>query len=125
MLDREIETLDNDPKRVFLGGFSQGSSLALDAGLSYDKPLGGIIVVGGFMSEMSKIENIKDNPDIIVVHGKQDELIKVEKAQKTMESVLERPNAKMVVIEDMAHDLYSEEAKKIIYDFIRERAKNE
>jgi len=108
-----------------LGGFSQGSSLALNAGLTYKRQLGGIIVVGGFMSELSKLENIKDNPDMLVVHGKQDEIITVEKAKSTMKSVLEKENVKMVLIDDMAHDLYSEEAKKIIHDFIRERAKSE
>ena len=48
ILDEEIKILENDSKRVLIGGISQGCAMALYCGLSYDRPLGGIFGLSGF-----------------------------------------------------------------------------
>jgi len=124
MIRREIEECGNDPKRVFVGGFSQGTTLALDAGLTFEQKLGGIIVIGGFISDLSKLEGVQDIPDTLIVHGLKDQRVTWEHAEKSYKPILGKGNVKTALLEDMEHDLYSEEAKKIVHDFIRERAKN-
>lgn len=36
------------PAEIVLGGFSQGGAIALSAGLSYSKPLGGLVSISGW-----------------------------------------------------------------------------
>jgi len=122
MIKREIEACGNDPKRVFLGGFSQGTTLALDAGLTFEPKVGGIVIIGGFISDLSKFENLKEIPDTLILHGLEDKRVTWEHAEKTFKPILGKENVKTTLLEDMEHDLYSEEAKKIVHDFIRERA---
>lgn len=44
-LRAEIEEEGVDSRRLIVGGFSQGGLLALMAGLSFDQPIGGIVLV--------------------------------------------------------------------------------
>merc|ERR1740138_1727499 len=43
LIDREVQRLGGNPKRVILGGASQGCCVALDAALTYPEELGGVI----------------------------------------------------------------------------------
>jgi len=36
------------PADIVLGGFSQGGAIALSAGMSYPKPLGGLVSISGW-----------------------------------------------------------------------------
>jgi len=122
MVSNELKELDNDPKRLFLGGFSQGSSLALNVGSKLDEKIGGIIMVAGFMSKFTKINENQEIPDTLVVHGGKDEKMPWAKAQKLMKTIINKPNLETAVIEDMGHNLFSDEAKVAMYNFLRKRA---
>lgn len=45
LLDEEIAKTRIPPKKVILGGFSQGGALALYAALTYHRPLAGILIL--------------------------------------------------------------------------------
>lgn len=45
--------------RIVLGGFSMGAALAIYAGLTYNKPLGCIISLSGFVLQRDKLNEVK------------------------------------------------------------------
>lgn len=45
-------------ERIVIGGFSMGGALALYAGLTYDKPLGGILGLSSFLIRKDKIPQV-------------------------------------------------------------------
>lgn len=125
MISTELKEIDNDYKRLFLGGFSQGSALALNVASKLDQKVGGVVMVAGFMSKFTKINENQEIPDTLVVHGNKDDKMPWPKAQKLMKTIINRPNLETVVIEDMGHNLYSDEAKEAMYNFLRKRAPSE
>ncbi|CAE8623668.1 unnamed protein product, partial [Polarella glacialis] len=71
---RQSESLGFPAHRTILGGFSQGAALALLAGLSYEKPLAGIIALSGWAiqsGEMPKAVLHRDVP-LFLGHGEGD-----------------------------------------------------
>lgn len=66
MINSEIQS-GISSNRILLGGFSQGGALALYAGLTYDKPLGGIIALSCWLPLHKKFPSIKNSPDDIPV----------------------------------------------------------
>jgi len=122
MISNELKEIDNDHKRLFLGGFSQGSSLALNIGANLDQKIGGVIMVAGFMSKFTKIAENQEIPDTLVIHGEKDDKMPWGKAQKLMKTIRNKPNLETVVIKDMGHNMYSDEMKEAMYHFLRKRA---
>jgi phospholipase/carboxylesterase len=87
LIQDEIELL-GDSKRIFLGGFSQGCSLALATYILYNQaPLGGILGCSGLFCtdvDWAKIDTKeKEKVPVLLYHGKSDSLIDVEFAEKT------------------------------------------
>lgn len=69
VVNEEIALLNNDSKKIFLGGFSQGGCMTLRAGLTFDKPLGGLVVFSGFLfPDITENEQNKSTP-ILISHG--------------------------------------------------------
>ncbi|MCW9716257.1 alpha/beta hydrolase [Avibacterium sp. 21-594] len=62
-------------QRIFLGGFSQGCAISLLAGTSYDKPLGGIIGLSGYLPLANQWQDNGFYTPILWLHGSQDSLI--------------------------------------------------
>uniref|UniRef100_A0A914ZWI3 palmitoyl-protein hydrolase n=1 Tax=Parascaris univalens TaxID=6257 RepID=A0A914ZWI3_PARUN len=54
MIDEEVRS-GIPSHRIVIGGFSMGGSLALYAGLTYDKPLAGILGLSSFLVQKSKV----------------------------------------------------------------------
>lgn len=66
-------------EHIFLAGFSQGSVIALSSGLTYTKPLGGIIALSGYLPLAEKIIE-KAAPfhfklPIFLAHGTEDTVV--------------------------------------------------
>ncbi|MBO6939437.1 MAG: hypothetical protein JJ863_30990 [Deltaproteobacteria bacterium] len=71
------------PDRVVLAGFSQGAILALDAGLSAERPLGGIGVLSGTLIARSRwVAAIERGapPPVLMTHGRDDSLLTFNRA---------------------------------------------
>ena len=71
-------------KKTILGGFSQGGAMTLDVGLKL--PLAGLISMSGYLhSDIQNIETPATNslPPVLIMHGKQDEVVPLQAAQKT------------------------------------------
>lgn len=78
MLDEEVAR-GIDPQFILLGGFSQGGTVALHAGLTYSKPLAGIV---GLSTEVlladqlqAKAHAANRQTPVLLVHGEDDEVI--------------------------------------------------
>lgn len=87
VMEEEIKALGGDATRLFLGGFSQGASLALHNGLSYETRLGGIMVYSGFLFPISQQGEENKKTPIFISHGKADPLIKFEMADKSYQAL--------------------------------------
>lgn len=68
--------------QIFLGGFSQGAVLALAAGLYFDKPLGGIVALSGYLpfnsNALAHAPPQNKNTPIFLGHGVQDDIVPVQ-----------------------------------------------
>ncbi len=98
MIKEEITLLNNDPLKVFIGGFSQGCCMAINTALSYEHTLGGVVGLSGhaFPSMIEMIEQDtegtfdgkKKDLRIFAYHGKADGVINEGKAGKTYEKLI-------------------------------------
>ena len=63
--------------RIVLGGFSQGGALALFAGLTYPKPIAGIIALSCWLPKHDQVIQQLNNKDIPVLqcHGDSDPIV--------------------------------------------------
>ena len=91
LIDTEI---DNGiaPERIVLAGFSQGGAIVLQAGLRYQKRLGGIIAMSTFLPLADSLESEKSDANaatpIFLAHGSEDPVVPVDlayRAQKELE----------------------------------------
>ncbi len=66
-------------KNIFLAGFSQGGAMALHTGLSYKKPLAGILALSCYLPLPHLIPAAKDSVNkemaIFIAHGSQDMMV--------------------------------------------------
>lgn len=72
-------------RRIVLGGFSQGGSLALHAGLGYSRALGGIIVLSGELLLAGTLDSLRSaaslETPILLLHGSDDPVVPISAAQ--------------------------------------------
>lgn len=72
--------------RTYIAGFSQGGAMTLEIGL--DLPVAGLIVMSGYLhSERSK--PTPDAPPVLVVHGRQDDIVPIAAARKSQETLMQ------------------------------------
>ncbi|PCH61948.1 MAG: carboxylesterase [SAR86 cluster bacterium] len=76
LIDREIER-GIDSSRIILAGFSQGGAVAYEAGLSYAKPLAGIMALSTYFATAKTVTNNQANKSlpILVCHGVSDPVV--------------------------------------------------
>jgi phospholipase/carboxylesterase len=78
-LKREILKLDGNSERVFLGGFSQGASVALAFYLQRSMKLGGVVCCSGANCLAVDIDNLKKlgkgSAPLFLHHGEEDPVI--------------------------------------------------
>jgi phospholipase/carboxylesterase len=66
-------------ERIVLAGFSQGGALALNAGLLYPKPLGGMLALSTFLADRSRLGSPRARANaatpILMCHGQRDAVV--------------------------------------------------
>ena len=68
--------------RIVLGGFSQGGALALYAGLTYPKPVAGILALSCWLPKHGMVlQHLNDNKNIPVLqcHGDSDPIVSLKR----------------------------------------------
>uniref|UniRef100_F1KU14 palmitoyl-protein hydrolase n=1 Tax=Ascaris suum TaxID=6253 RepID=F1KU14_ASCSU len=106
MIDEEVRS-GIPSHRIVIGGFSMGGSLALYAGLTYDKPLAGILGLSSFLVQKSKVPgNHTANREVHIFmgHGGADFIVPLTFGEMTAEFIRKfDPNTKLNVYQSMTH----------------------
>lgn len=125
IINQEVKLLGNDFKKVFLGGFSQGATLAAFIGFNLDQILGGIIILSGVLiSEAIKDVKFDEKEDlnIFIGHGTADTVMIYEKAKKSYEPIIKMKNVIFKTYEQQDHCISDNEFIDI-KEFIEKRIK--
>ena len=79
-------------ENIYVGGFSQGGVMALFTGLSYDKPLGGIIALSCYLPLLKNFDEWRTDENlatsIFMAHGHYDPVLPIWLAQASHDSVI-------------------------------------
>jgi phospholipase/carboxylesterase len=76
-LDSELARYRLSPGRLVLVGFSQGTMMALHAGLRRSQAPAGIVGYSGLLAGPEHLGGITARPPVLLIHGEADELIPV------------------------------------------------
>jgi phospholipase/carboxylesterase len=71
-------------ERTILGGFSQGGAMSLDVGLTL--PVAGIVSMSGFLHSKPQ-PSVESLPPVLMVHGRQDPVVPLEAAKRSLDSL--------------------------------------
>lgn len=71
--------------RTILAGFSQGGAMTLDVGLTL--PLAGLVCISGYLHEKPEPIAGQSFPPVLIVHGRQDQMVPLSSAQKARDSL--------------------------------------
>lgn len=89
LVEREIERgVPSD--RIVIAGFSQGGAVAYELGLSYPKPLAGILALSTYFAtvESVKASEANRNTPISVFHGTQDPIVPESLGKASVEALM-------------------------------------
>ena len=91
LIDREIEN-GIDSRAIVLAGFSQGGAVALQAGLSYPKPLAGLMALSTYFATAASIKPDPANSGVpvLVAHGTHDPVVPEALGKRAHAMLLER-----------------------------------
>lgn len=70
---------------TIVAGFSQGGAIALDVGLTL--PLAGLVCLSGYLHAKPEDIERKSFPPVLIVHGKQDQMVPLSSAQSARDSL--------------------------------------
>lgn len=76
LIDRERDALGLKDAEVFVGGFSQGAIISLQAGLSRPAPLGGVLAWSGMLVHTGD-PSLWAKPPVYIYHGDQDTALRI------------------------------------------------
>ena len=105
IITEELILLNKQYDRIFLGGFSQGCSLALWILLNCKIKFGGFCGFSGQLFPFADInEQVSKDIPILLYHGEEDDVVFVNKAVNTYERLKERDlNVKLLIEKELGH----------------------
>ena len=85
LITREIER-GVDSSRIIVAGFSQGGAVSFEAGLTYPKPLAGIMALSTYFAtaDSIKVNPIQNDLPILICHGSMDPVVAEALGQKSV-----------------------------------------
>lgn len=89
LIRSEVKRVGGDPKRVIIGGASQGCCVALDAAMTFEEELGGVVGLVGHLLGSTPLDRSKRNMPIHLFHEKSDKEMKWKWVQKTVERMVQ------------------------------------
>lgn len=104
-------------ERIVLAGFSQGGVIAYHLGLSFDKPLAGIIALSTYMCEpqtfSERLHQANRQTPVLVAHGLYDEVVPCALGKRAHEVLLEHHIPARWREYPMQHNVCLEEIQEI------------
>ncbi|KAF9427138.1 hypothetical protein BGZ94_005410 [Podila epigama] len=110
-----IDDCGFESNRIFLFGFSQGASIALDFAAFGGIGLGGVISIAGYFMEESENDSpalAKMPTQVLVVQGDKDNTQSIDTAKKKfnhIERIFGRQNVKQTIVNGMDHGMPSDQ----------------
>ena len=108
---------------ILLGGFSQGGAVALQAGLTLPRKIGGIVALSCYLpmteAELQLINSGKLHTPIFMAHGAIDEVIRVEYAEISRDKLQSRNATVEWHKYDIAHSVSNDEVDDLSLWFKR------
>jgi len=87
-LDAELVRLGLEDRQLVLVGFSQGTMMALHAGLRRAKSLAAIVGYSGMLAGPEHLQQqITTRPPVLLIHGEEDEVIPIEAMVQAREAL--------------------------------------
>ncbi len=84
------------PEAIYMVGFSQGASLAMEYALRLPYTLGGIVPIAGFVKFPERLKRSATQPGrstpVLIMHGERDTIVKPEAANNTLRFLQELGN---------------------------------
>jgi phospholipase/carboxylesterase len=105
--------------RTWIAGFSQGGAMTLDIGL--DLPVAGLIVLSGYLHP-NRPKPPQDAPPVLVVHGRQDDVVPVVAARKSQELLTQWGVNVQYQEFDMGHSIVPE-VLDVVRSFVTKKSK--
>jgi len=106
--------------RIVLAGFSQGAALAVHTAMRHDQPLGGLIVLSGYLVQSKRLETqrhaaTRDVP-VLACHGKHDDVVPIA-AGRSCRDALVRTASESAQLEwheyPMGHEVCRDELERV------------
>lgn len=121
LVHQEAKKFNGDYKKVFVGGFSQGASIALSVGLNIKEKIGGVVALSGilFPCSTSQVDvNSKKDLPIYIGHGIQDTMLSYDLAMESYKFFTENKFSEVKMKEfDIGHTVNKKELAEVS-DFI-------
>ena len=79
------DNLNGDPKKLWIGGFSQGCAMSLQIAFNFEQDLGGVIGCSGHLLptiSLLDLDESKKSIPIFLYHGEKDAVIPCSVAEK-------------------------------------------
>lgn len=90
LIDNEVQMMGGDPKRVIIGGKSQGCCVALDVAMSYPKELAGAIGIVGHLLSSTTLDESKRRLPLYLFQEESDEEMNWHWVEGTVQRLLDR-----------------------------------
>ncbi|MCC5855297.1 MAG: alpha/beta fold hydrolase [Idiomarina sp.] len=106
LIEREIAR-GIPAERIVLAGFSQGGAVAYEAGLTFDKPLAGIMALSTYLATKDSItvNPVQAKTPLLVQHGTHDPIVPVSLGEQAKAWLTERGYHLQYQTYPMAHQL--------------------
>ncbi len=98
-------------QRIIIAGFSQGGAVAIQAALTYPKPLAGLMSLSSYFATEKTIQPSKENSNIpiCIYHGIDDSIVPVYLAEHTQTRLRELGYNPEYKTYPMAHEVYPQQ----------------
>ncbi|XP_077296481.1 lysophospholipase-like protein 1 isoform X2 [Arctopsyche grandis] len=113
--------------RIIVGGLSMGGALALHAGLRLKTSLAGIFAISSFLNDGSAVySHLKDlnQPELMQLHGAQDDLVPVESAKSTFDKLTTLGVTGKFFIDEYAEHMPNGDQLLAAHNWIQEKLPN-
>ena len=110
-------------KDLFLMGFSQGTMMSLQLGLSYKESVAGILGYSGKIYDFEMLKkNINSKPSVVLFHGTEDTIIPLEEMYASYELLQEQSvDVTYKVFENCGHSI-TPDGLSLGLDFIKSKS---
>jgi phospholipase/carboxylesterase len=114
LIEREIAQ-GIPSERIVLAGFSQGGAVVFEAGLSFDKPLAGLMSLSSYFATYKTIQPHSANEavPIHIFHGDNDDIVTPPMAQHAIEKLKKIGRTAEYKSYPMAHEIHPQEIDDI------------